>query len=97
MSRPRSSRRQADPRAQAAPRQRLIETELAERYGTTRFVLRKALTRLAGEGLVELQPNIDAVCARDPEAAERAMRAHLTNVLAALAARSVPTPALEAH
>ncbi|MER7274686.1 transposase [Dactylosporangium sp. NPDC000244] len=44
-------------RGDSAPRQRLIETELTERYGTTRFVLRNALTRLAGEGLVELQPN----------------------------------------
>jgi DNA-binding GntR family transcriptional regulator len=40
-----------------APRQRLIETELAERYSTSRFVLRNALNRLATEGLVELQPN----------------------------------------
>lgn len=44
-------------RGEYAPRQRLIETELTERYGTTRFVLRNALTRLASEGLVELQPN----------------------------------------
>jgi DNA-binding GntR family transcriptional regulator len=40
-----------------APRQRLIETELMQRYRTTRFVLRNALTRLAADGLVELQPN----------------------------------------
>jgi DNA-binding GntR family transcriptional regulator len=40
-----------------APRQRLIETELTERYATSRFVLRNALTRLENEGLVELQPN----------------------------------------
>lgn len=44
-------------RGEYAPRQRLIETELTERYATTRFVLRNALTRLATEGLVELQPN----------------------------------------
>ena len=44
-------------RGEFAPLQRLIETELAERYGTSRFVLRTALTRLATEGLVELQPN----------------------------------------
>jgi DNA-binding GntR family transcriptional regulator len=44
-------------RGEFAPRQRLIETELAERYSTSRFVLRNALTRLATEGLVELQPN----------------------------------------
>ncbi|GAA0943449.1 GntR family transcriptional regulator [Virgisporangium aurantiacum] len=44
-------------RGEYAPRQRLIETELAERYSTSRFVLRNALNRLATEGLVELQPN----------------------------------------
>src|SRR6187455_2585397 len=106
-------------RGEFAPLQRLIETELAERFGTSRFVLRNALTRLAAEGLVELQPNrgarvreisveeaieiteplvagrpavslpehlaiIDAVCARDPKKAERAMRAHLTSVIEAL-------------
>lgn len=44
-------------RGDYAPRQRLIETELAERYASSRFVLRNALTRLAAEGLVEMQPN----------------------------------------
>lgn len=44
-------------RGEFAPRQRLIETELTERYAVSRFVLRNALTRLASEGLVELQPN----------------------------------------
>jgi len=44
-------------RGEYVPLQRLIETELIERYGTTRFVLRNALTRLATEGMVELQPN----------------------------------------
>ncbi|TDV48814.1 GntR family transcriptional regulator [Actinophytocola oryzae] len=44
-------------RGEYAPLQRLIETELIERYGTSRFVLRNALTRLATEGMVELQPN----------------------------------------
>ncbi|MFI5937497.1 GntR family transcriptional regulator [Actinoplanes sp. NPDC051494] len=49
--------RQGILRGEFAPRQRLIETELTERYSTSRFVLRNALTRLATEGLVELQPN----------------------------------------
>lgn len=40
-----------------APKQRLIEAELAEEYGASRFVLRNALIQLAAEGLVELQPN----------------------------------------
>ncbi|MFG1605973.1 GntR family transcriptional regulator [Actinoplanes sp. NPDC049265] len=44
-------------RGDYAPRQRLIETELAERFATSRFVLRNAFTKLANEGLVELQPN----------------------------------------
>ena len=44
-------------RGDFAPRQRLIESELVERYATSRFALRNALTRLATEGLVELQPN----------------------------------------
>jgi DNA-binding GntR family transcriptional regulator len=44
-------------RGDYAPRQRLIEAELTEQYATSRFVLRNALTTLANEGLVELQPN----------------------------------------
>lgn len=44
-------------RGEYAPRQRLIEADLTERYTTSRFVLRNALTILANEGLVELQPN----------------------------------------
>ena len=44
-------------RGEYAPRQRLIEIELAERFDASRFVLRNAFTQLAGEGLIELQPN----------------------------------------
>ncbi|GGL10254.1 GntR family transcriptional regulator [Mangrovihabitans endophyticus] len=44
-------------RGEYAPRQRLIEADLVERYAASRFVLRNALNRLANEGLVELQPN----------------------------------------
>jgi DNA-binding GntR family transcriptional regulator len=44
-------------RGDFAPRQRLIEAELTEQYATSRFILRNALTQLANEGLVELQPN----------------------------------------
>lgn len=40
-----------------APRQRLIETELCERFGTSRFIARAALQELAGQGLVEFQRN----------------------------------------
>ncbi|MEV0714055.1 GntR family transcriptional regulator [Asanoa sp. NPDC050611] len=44
-------------RGDFAPRQRLIESELVEQYSTSRFLLRTALSQLAGEGLVELRPN----------------------------------------
>lgn len=44
-------------RGDYAPRQRLIEADLADRYGASRFVLRNALGQLASEGLVELQPH----------------------------------------
>ena len=40
-----------------APRQRLIEADLAAEYGASRFTLRNALIQLEAEGLVELQPN----------------------------------------
>jgi DNA-binding GntR family transcriptional regulator len=40
-----------------APRQRLIETELCERFGTSRFIVRSALQELSGQGLVEFQRN----------------------------------------
>jgi DNA-binding GntR family transcriptional regulator len=40
-----------------APRQRLVEADLCERFGTSRFILRSALQELAGQGLVEFQRN----------------------------------------
>jgi DNA-binding GntR family transcriptional regulator len=40
-----------------APNQRLVETDLCERFGTSRFVARSALAELASMGLVEFQRN----------------------------------------
>ncbi len=40
-----------------APRQRLVEIDLCERFGTSRFILRSALQELAVQGLVEYQHN----------------------------------------
>lgn len=40
-----------------APRQRLIESDLVEQFGTSRFAVRTALQELASQGLVEFQPN----------------------------------------
>jgi len=53
----RSKLREAILRGAYAPRQRLIEADLAEEYGASRFVLRNALIQLEAEGLVELTPN----------------------------------------
>lgn len=53
----RSKLRAAILRGAYAPRQRLIEADLAEEYGASRFVLRNALIQLEAEGLVELTPN----------------------------------------
>jgi DNA-binding GntR family transcriptional regulator len=40
-----------------APNQRLVEIDLCERFGTSRFILRSALQDLAAQGLVEFQRN----------------------------------------
>lgn len=53
----RNQLREAILRGTYAPRQRLIEAELAEEYGASRFVLRNALIQLESEGLVEMQLN----------------------------------------
>jgi len=40
-----------------APRQRLIEADLCERFGVSRFLVRTALQELSAQGLVEFQRN----------------------------------------
>ena len=40
-----------------APRQRLVEIDLCERFATSRFILRAALQELSAQGLVEFQRN----------------------------------------
>jgi DNA-binding GntR family transcriptional regulator len=44
-------------RGEYAPRQRLVEADLCERFATTRFVARAALAELAAQGLVEFERN----------------------------------------
>ncbi|MEV4421320.1 GntR family transcriptional regulator, partial [Patulibacter sp. NPDC049589] len=39
------------------PGERLVEAQLIERFGASRFNIRLALQDLAGEGLVEIQRN----------------------------------------
>jgi DNA-binding GntR family transcriptional regulator len=49
--------RQAILDGEYAPRQRLIESDLCERFGAGRFAVRSALQDLASQGLVEFEPN----------------------------------------
>ena len=44
-------------RGEYAPGQRLIEADLCERHGTSRFIVRSALQELSAQGLVEFQRN----------------------------------------
>jgi DNA-binding GntR family transcriptional regulator len=44
-------------RGDYAPRQRLVEADICEQLGASRFTVRTALQELAGEGLVELERN----------------------------------------
>lgn len=75
-----------------APNQRLIETDLAERLGASRFVLRNCLIQLSAEGLVELQPNRGArVRETTPEEAVEIteLRQSIESLVAARAAEKV--------
>ncbi|WP_062311076.1 GntR family transcriptional regulator [Demequina rhizosphaerae] len=47
-------------RGEFAPRQRLVEAELCERFDASRFSVRAALQALEADGLVERQRNIGA-------------------------------------
>jgi DNA-binding GntR family transcriptional regulator len=75
-----------------APRQRLVEIDLCERFGTSRFILRSALQELAAQGLVEFQRNRGARV-RDVSLAEAIeiteVRILLEGLLAARAAERV--------
>jgi DNA-binding GntR family transcriptional regulator len=77
-----------------APRQRLIESDLCDRFGGTRFVVRVALQELAAHGLVEFQRNRGARV-RDVSIAEAIeiteVREMLEGFVAARAAERVTT------
>ena len=78
-----------------APRQRLVEIDLCERFGTSRFILRSALQELSAQGLVEFQRNRGARV-RDislDEAIEiTEVRTLLEGMLAARAAQRITNP-----
>jgi len=78
-----------------APRQRLVEIDLCERFGTSRFILRNALQELAAQGLVEFERNRGARV-RDVSIAEAIeiteVRMLLEGYLAGRAAERVTRP-----
>ncbi|MGM7670440.1 GntR family transcriptional regulator [Microbacterium sp. A93] len=91
----RSKLREAVLRGSYAPRQRLIEADLAEEYGASRFTLRNALIQLEAEGLVELTPNRGArVREITPEEAVEIteIRQSVEGLVAARAAERVTDP-----
>lgn len=51
-------------RGQLNPGERLIESELSERYGASRGMIREALTLLSNEGFVTITPNKGATVAK---------------------------------
>jgi DNA-binding GntR family transcriptional regulator len=75
-----------------APNQRLVEIDLCERFGTSRFILRAALAELAVRGLVEFQRNRGARV-RDVSLAEAIeiteVRIRLEGLVAARAAERI--------
>jgi DNA-binding GntR family transcriptional regulator len=78
-----------------APRQRLVEIDLCERFGTSRFIVRSALQQVAAQGLVEFQRNRGARV-REVSFAEAIeiteVRILLEGLLAARAAERVTKP-----
>lgn len=91
--------REALLRGAYAPRQRLIEADLAEEYSASRFTLRNALIQLASEGLVELQPNRGARVREISveEATEiTEVRQHLEALVAARAAARISDDEIDA-
>lgn len=78
-----------------APNQRLVEIDLCERFGTSRFILRAALQELAAQGLVEFQRNRGARV-RDISLAEAIeiteVRIRLEGLVAARAAMRISPP-----
>jgi DNA-binding GntR family transcriptional regulator len=74
------------------PNQRLVEIDLCERFGTSRFILRSALQELAAQGLVEFKRNQGARVREVPlaEAIEIAeVRILLEGLVAARAAERI--------
>ena len=77
---------QAIVRGELSPNERLVEMELAQKFGVGRAAVRAALARLEQEGLVEREPNRGARV-RAVSEAEAAEMLEVRAVLEGLAAR----------
>jgi len=74
------------------PRERLIEEELAARFGVKRHVVREALAGLERDGLIERVPNKGAAVKRlDPDEVRQIYS--VREALETLAATQIPLPA----
>jgi DNA-binding GntR family transcriptional regulator len=78
------------------PRQRLVETDVAQALGVSRATLRAALIRLQHEGFVEIQPNRGAQV-RSFSVEEAARILQVREVLEGLAAAIAAEQASPAH
>jgi len=73
------------------PRERLVEEQLAKRFGTTRHVIRQALIELEGVGLLIREANKGAtVCEYSAEEVEQLYQ--VREILESQAARLIPLP-----
>jgi DNA-binding GntR family transcriptional regulator len=79
-----------------SPRQRLVETDIAQALGVSRATLRAALIRLQHEGFIEIQPNRGAQV-RSFSAEEAARILQVREVLEGLAAAIAAEKATPAH
>jgi DNA-binding GntR family transcriptional regulator len=78
-----------------APRERLVEEELAERFEVKRHVIRQALVDLDAMGIVVRQPNRGAAV-KDFSSGEVEQLYLVRGVVESCAARLIPLPAPEA-
>ena len=76
------------------PRERLLESELSQRFGVGRYLIRSILTELQRVGLVELRQNRGAVV-KDPATSDVDHLYDLRAVLQREAANRIPLPASE--
>lgn len=78
------------------PGQRLVETDLAQRYGVGRNAVREAIQRLSGRGIVDLSPNRSPAI-RMLDAAETNQILDVASIMTGLVARTAATAFTATH